>query len=225
MARKKAKKTKGGKRKLPKEVRIEYEALSKVKRWPKNPKQHDLDSLGESIDRFGFVQPLLKDERSGKLVAGHGRMEKLESMKKAGLKPPRMIQVKGKEWMVPVIRGISFKNEQEAQAYVVADNRTVELGGWDEMTLAEILQELSEDSGLEGVGYNESDLEALVALTALSGEDEVPDLDGYEEPERKFRVIIACDSMDEIHKIQEHFELDKDTRKTTYLFSDLNIDG
>lgn len=224
MARKKAKKTKG-KRKIPKEVSLEYEALSKVKKWPKNPKQHDLDSLGESIDRFGFVQPILKDERSGKLVAGHGRIDKLESMKKAGMKPPRMILVKGDEWLIPVIRGVHFKNDKEAQAYVVADNRLVELGGWDESVLADILQGLSEaEHGLDGVGYNEDDLEALVALTNLSGDESIPDLDEYEEPERKFRVIIACDSMDEIHQIQKHFGLKKDTRKTTYLFADLDIE-
>ena len=63
-------------------------------------------------------------------------------------------------WLVPVIRGVSFKSEEEAQAYLLADNRLVELGGWNTSALIEELEKLAEESTLEGTGFDDSDKQA-----------------------------------------------------------------
>ncbi len=70
------------------EMRIEYMALSELLRTERNPKKHDLPSLRASMLRWGFTQPLAIDERTGKLVEGHGRIEVLQEIQKAGGKPP-----------------------------------------------------------------------------------------------------------------------------------------
>ena len=124
------------------QIRIEYIPLSQITRWPRNPKLHDQDTLGKSIDRFGFVQPLLLDEATGRLIAGHGRLENLQARKAAGEPPPSRVQVAGDDWLVPVTRGVSFKSDQEAEAYLIADNRLVELGGWDDAALAEMMLDM-----------------------------------------------------------------------------------
>jgi hypothetical protein len=103
-------------------MRIDYVPLEEVKAWPRNPKLHDLSTLGDSVRRFGFIQPLLIDERSGQLVAGHGRLETLLKMQSEGSDPPDRVKKKGKSWLLPVIRGISFENDREAEAYLLADN-------------------------------------------------------------------------------------------------------
>jgi ParB-like chromosome segregation protein Spo0J len=146
--------------KQPEEIRIEYVPLSKVEKWPRNPKLHDTEQLSASVERFGFVQPILLDEKTNRLVAGHGRLETLRKMKDSGKQPPPRIKVSNGDWLVPVVRGVSFKNEKEAEAYLVADNRQVELGGWDEESLAELLR--GQEIDLTGVGWSSKEIDDLV---------------------------------------------------------------
>ena len=65
------------------------------------------------------------------------------------------------DWSVPVVRGVSFKNEQEAQAYLIADNRLTELGGWNTDELVKELEKLAEDSTLDGTGFDLSSMQEL----------------------------------------------------------------
>jgi len=149
-------------------IRIEYMALSQIALALRNPKDHDVDAVGQSIRRFGFVAPIVLDENTGRLVAGHGRLETLQRAKDAGEEPPDRIVEKAGEWLVPVVRGVSFADEQEAEAYLVADNRLVELGGWTERELAEILQDhASNERGLTATGYDQRDLDEILARIAL----------------------------------------------------------
>jgi hypothetical protein len=150
------------------EMKIVLTPLEELQRWPKNPKLHDWDTLGASIKRFGFVQPLTVDEGTGRLVAGHGRLDMLAKMKEAGEDPPPRVLVRDDgAWMVPVIRGIRFESEREAQDYLLVDNRAVERGGWDEGLLAAMLQETSKvDDGLRSVGFTEKELKKLLEAVA-----------------------------------------------------------
>lgn len=148
------------------QMRIEYVPLEEVRRWPRNPKAHDLEAIDGSISRFGYVQPILVDEKTGLLVAGHGRLETLVKMRDAGEGPPKRIVVEGGVWKVPVVRGVSFKSKSEAEAYLIADNRLVELGGWDNAQLLELLKDQVNVAGadsLPSIGFDEELLESLIA--------------------------------------------------------------
>lgn len=134
--------------------RIEFIPLDDVARWPRNPKLHDEAALDESLERFGFTAPLLMDEKTGRLVAGHGRLEALLRRKAAGRVAPVRVRVEGGRWLVPVLRGVAFKDEREAEAYLVADNRLTEQGGWDQEALGEIVRDLqASGAGLDGTGF------------------------------------------------------------------------
>lgn len=126
---------------MTKDLTIEYFSLTELVEWPRNPKQH-ID-LEPSFDRFGFVKPLLIDEKSGWLVAGHGRLRQLVSMKDDGKRPPENVKVRSDdgEWLVPVIRGVEFKNKREAEAYLIADNETTTAAGWDEAVLLDMIKD------------------------------------------------------------------------------------
>lgn len=145
-------------------IRVDYTPLSQIQTWDRNPKDHDLGQLHQSMNRWGYVQPVLLNEDSERLVAGHGRLETLAQIKSAGGDPPEGIQVADDgDWLVPVIRGVSFASESEAEAYGIADNQLVILGGWDDSRLAEILSDLAlEEKGLEGTGYDTEDLDDLL---------------------------------------------------------------
>jgi ParB-like nuclease domain len=153
------------------QVRIEYVALSEVQPATRNPKKHSLPDLIASIKRFGFVQPVAMNEETGKLVAGHGRLEALLAMKEAGEPVPTRVVEKNGEWYVPVLRGVSFKDEQEAEAFLVADNRLVEVGGWDEQVLGALLTELGSANvgSLVGTGWDTNDIQVLLSEQRLAG--------------------------------------------------------
>lgn len=155
-------------------LRLEYTALSELKRAPRNPKLHSLDEIGKSFNRFGFVNPIVVDDSTGQLIAGHGRADELELLKATGQPAPTRIQVREDgEWLVPVIRGVAFEDPKEAEAYLMSDNRLVELGGWDDAGVSKILADLAagaEDGvdPLAGTGYSTADLARLDAeLTPL----------------------------------------------------------
>lgn len=144
-------------------VRVEYMPLQEIVEADVNVKDHDIGAIHESMNRFGFTSPLLMNEATMKLVAGHGRIEALKQKKQFGEPRPNNIEAdEAGNWLVPVIRGISFKDENEAQAYLLADNRLVELGGWNTDALLEELKKLSETSaGLVGTGFDDADLASL----------------------------------------------------------------
>lgn len=161
----------------PSRVRIEYMKLADLERAPRNPKEHDLGAIHQSINKRGFVMPILVDERTGRIVAGHGRLDALLQKEKAGETAPNQIEVdKNGAWLVPVVRGVGFKTDAEAEAYLLADNQTTLLGGWNVPMLAESLKALEKAKLLEGTGFDQADLDDLVdqITGADKGADAVP---------------------------------------------------
>jgi DNA modification methylase len=150
------------------DLRVEYEDLDMLARAPRNPKQHDLGVLQASLDRFGFVAPILVDDATGQLVAGHGRLEALQQLKAAGTPAPDRVRVDGDRWLVPVIRGVAFASAREAESYLIADNQTTIVGGWDSKRLAEILAELAAEHALGGTGFSPVDVDAMLREIATT---------------------------------------------------------
>lgn len=148
------------------ERRIEYLPLDTITPAIRNPKRHDIDGIANSIRRFGFTQPALRDERTGRLVAGHGRLQAAVALRDAGETPPAGITVDSDgTWLAPVVRGWASRSDTEAEAYLVADNRWTEIGGWDNTELASLLQDVAaSDAELAAIaGYSDEDLEHLLA--------------------------------------------------------------
>lgn len=151
--------------------RLELVPLSKIQKARRNPKRHDDEAIGASVGRFGYVEPMVVDERTGRLVAGHGRLGLLAALhKKAPGKPPAGVELRGKEWLVPVVRGWRSRNEAEAHAYLLASNRTTELGGWDDGELAKMLKGLPTDL-MGAAGYDVDDLNELMRRLEQSDDD------------------------------------------------------
>ncbi len=127
-------------------ARLEYRPLSKIVPALVNPKNHELAGIASSIRQFGFIDPLLENAASGRLVAGHGRFEAVRMiLLEDGIeKPPQYVtrEKKTGEWCLPLLCGVSFASEEEAEAYLLADNRSVERGGWDRAALAPVLERL-----------------------------------------------------------------------------------
>lgn len=174
------------------DIEIEYLPLSEIVEADSNPKDHDIGQIYQSIKRFGFTQPIMINENTGKLLAGHGRLQTLQQMKQAGEKTPNRIKEKDDEWLVPVLKGISFEDDMEAQAYLIADNRLTELGGWNTGELVETLQDLIEGGlDLDGVGYDFDDLESMVNQIDDTGIFDVDVLPDADDEETSVKIVVG----------------------------------
>jgi DNA modification methylase len=157
--------------------RIEYAPLSEVKAAKVNPKDHDLGELMVSIRRFGFSGSVIVDERTGRLISGHGRIDALRALQKEKAEAPEGIEVRDGEWFVPVERGWRSKSDADADAMIIAANRLVESGGWNADVLDAMLVELSKigESALEGIGYDADDVDKILRDMAKDAGGPQPD--------------------------------------------------
>lgn len=147
--------------------RIEYLSLRKLEPDPRNPKAHSESAISASVERFGFVEPIVLDGRTGYIASGHGRVETLTRMMRAKSKPPEGVRVTGKgDWLVPVVTGWASENDAEAGAALIAFNRTTELGGWVDEALLDLLDEIEGDESAAASGFDDDDLEALRRVVA-----------------------------------------------------------
>lgn len=143
--------------------RVEYVALAELKADPRNPKAHDEATIDASIGRFGVLDLIVRDERTGFIVSGHGRHKAFSAMEERGESAPEGVQVaEDGSWRVPVVVGWASRTDTEAGAALIALNRTTELGGWVDDALLDLLDDLGDTvEGFTGVGYGESDLHDL----------------------------------------------------------------
>jgi DNA modification methylase len=126
--------------------------------------KHQIRQIADSIETFGFTNPVLVDERNT-VIAGHGR---LAAAKLLGLA------------VVPTICLENLSADQ-IRAYIVADNRLAENAGWDKSILAIELQHLLTiendfDVTITGFEVPEIDLILQEAASNPDPDDCVPDL-------------------------------------------------
>ena len=119
--------------------------------------------LAASLDRFGFVLPILIDPQ-GRVVAGWGLVLAARQLGQTEL---------------PAV-SLTDLSEAELRTLRLALNRIGEDCAWDEealtIELSEIL-ELAPDIGLEVSGFEMGEIDALLDGGGLEQEDELPEVD------------------------------------------------
>jgi len=140
---------------------------------PQNAKDHDIGAIITSLKKWGFVDPLVRNEPTGHVLSGNGRLEALRQMKLNGMPAPSGVKDVSGQWLVPTYT-VNVPEEQES-ALAIALNRTMELGGWDFATLADVLSNIASQGNLEGTGWAPEEVDALLAQTAVG---ESPDGEG-----------------------------------------------
>ncbi len=136
-------------------------AVSALKPYARNARTHSrkqIRKIASSIERFGFVNPVLIDE-GHQIIAGHGRVAAAKLL----------------GWPeVPVLR-IEHFSEAEKRAYILADNRLAEEAGWDREILAIELQGLIDiDFSIELTGFDAVEIDLILDEAAAA---EAPDQD------------------------------------------------
>ncbi|AQZ62760.1 unnamed protein product [[Actinomadura] parvosata subsp. kistnae] len=190
--------------------RIEHMRLHDIPRAVRNPKEHDLPAIRTSIEEFGCVIAGELDERTGRLVVGHGRLQVLEEMSAEQESPPEGVLVDDDgTWLVPIVRGWSSRSDADAEAYLIANNRTPERGGWEKRMLAEVLADVrdADPDLLAATGYTPDDLTRLAAADDHQPErvEELPEPGDADEDARPevWGIIVTCDNEDEQTRLLE----------------------
>ncbi len=134
--------------------------------WADNPRvnDHAVGQVAKSIERFGFAAPIVarRDGDGLEVVAGHTR---LKAAHKLGLDrvPVRVLDL----------------DPADARLLALADNRLGEIADWSD-DLGDLMQRLDDEGlDLEGLGWSDEELAALLAPEAIEAEPEADaDLDG-----------------------------------------------
>lgn len=144
-----------------------------------NSKNHDMDMLTESIDRYSFQDPMKFDPSlnggKGGIVAGNGRLEWLIEAQGLGQVAPRGIRDDGGDWFVPVVFGVEFEDEDEAIAFSISHNLSALWGsGLDFLQTSTLFNEDLLKGQLTGLGDDK-------LPTGLNGGDLLDWLGGEEK--------------------------------------------
>lgn len=158
--------------------RLVYMPLTVLRPAAKNAKQHDVPGIRRSIRRFGFAGSILCDERTGRMVGGHGTVEALVGMLEDGEPCPEGVVVDDDGgWLVPVERGWESRSDQEATALNLALNRLQENAGYHNRTLAEMLEEVITEAPelLDSTGFEADSIDQLLLLVNVEGMNRDPE--------------------------------------------------
>lgn len=130
--------------------------IADIKEYRNNAKIHSeeqIQQIANSIDRFGFTNPLLIDENNN-LIAGHGRLYAVkylnESYDRKITKLPAII-----------VTGLS---EADRSALVIIDNKLGENAKWNNDLLFKELEFIQQNSDIDmtDFGFSDSEIREIV---------------------------------------------------------------
>ena len=138
----------------PKTPTVQLVSPRRLRSNPQNVRTHSrkqIEQIAGSIRQFGFRSPIIADE-DGTILAGNGRLSAANYLELS---------------LVPVFF-VCYLRAAERRAYVLADNRLADKGGYDRPRLAAELNELApllEQSGLniELTGWEPAEIDTLFA--------------------------------------------------------------
>lgn len=129
------------------------EDATKVRPHPDNPRNGDVEAIMDSIRENGCYRPIIVQASTGYVLAGNHTYAALIEMGEERI-PVAWVDV----------------DDDRAKKILLADNRTADLGRYDEALLLDLLKGL--DGDLLGTGYSPDDVDNIEALLADAGWDD-----------------------------------------------------
>jgi len=148
-------------------LQLEQWPIGRLVEYERNPRKNDdvVDRMAQAITEFGFRIPIVA-RSDGLVVDGHLR-----------LKAARVLGLD----TVPVVLADEL-SETQIKAFRLLANQSANWAEWDELLLSSELNELlAEDYDLSLIGFDDAELEALLAgevdpeTASSEGEDDVPE--------------------------------------------------
>jgi DNA modification methylase len=140
--------------------------IADLELMPGNPRRGDVDAVAKSLSAFGQRKPIVARRTDRVVIAGN---HTLRAARQLGWDEIAAVWVDD--------------DDATAKAFSLADNRTAELGGYDDAELAALIGEVqdADPALLAATGWTDGDLQGLLASLepevlppALSDPDAVP---------------------------------------------------
>jgi DNA modification methylase len=142
---------------------------------PGNPRKGDVDAVARSYAAFGQQKPIVVQRRGQKTVVIDGNHQ-LKAARQLGWDQIAVSPFKVKDAKTGRVRAGTVA---EADAYALAVNRTADLGVYDDVLLAKMIESISHDANLlAAASYSRDDLLALLngaPKLGLTDPDDVPE--------------------------------------------------
>jgi len=140
--------------------------IEKLKHLDGNPRKGNVEAVKKSYEKFGQRKPIVAT-KDGEVISGN---HQLAAAKELGWNKIAVV--------------FTDDDELTAKAFALADNRTADLGTYDDDLLADMLGAVSSDlEMLEATSFSEDDLYKLIGFDEVE-EKELPKLP--ENPKTKF---------------------------------------
>lgn len=150
--------------------------LSMLKPAAYNPRRisdYAKTGLRNAIEKFGMVQSIVWNERTGNVVGGHQRLDALTAM--------------GEDTAEVVVVDLS---EQDEKMLNLSLNNPETQGTWDDEKLQELIDTMSADSAFDSVLVDDIRLSELVKQLASKEIDDMTDFDrAPAEPPGEFKSV------------------------------------
>ena len=162
---------------MTKQHTARWVAIDAIQAWDKNPRnnEHAVQSVADSIERFGWGSPIIARKSDGVVIAGHTRLKAAQRLK-----------------MDKVLVRYLDLDPAEAAALALADNKIGELADWDDEGLRAVLLELdAEDVNLDGLGFTDEELDAMLTAAEMDLEPEpepIPNPDADSQPGQWYQI-------------------------------------
>jgi len=122
--------------------------IGDLKAHPDNPRKGDIAAIRASIEANGFYGAVVAQRKTGYILVGSHRWM---AAQEAGVEQVPCL------WL--------DVDDERAKRILLADNRTSDLGSYDDAMLADLLSSLGGD--LAATGYDDEALDELLASTAM----------------------------------------------------------
>lgn len=153
----------------PEQVKPELVGIQTLSTHPENPRRGDVRMIADSVRHHGVFRTIVVSSDNVVLAGNHTYLAAFD-------------QGECELW----VSRVPFKHDDpQARQIMLVDNRAADLGAYDDEALARVLTELKDDELLDGTGYDEDQVDAIVKL--LNEEEQEP-----EQPESKERECPAC---------------------------------
>ena len=146
----------------------------------------------------GVFRPIIVNkgthtERENEVLAGNHSLKAMRELAQEHPEDTRWHNID--VWLVDV-------DEEHATRIVLADNRTADLGGYDNDILLELLDNL--DGDYLGTGYDEDYIGALLGENTPEEMPEAGDADVDNDP-ISYAIVIDCDSYEQQTRLLDQF--------------------
>lgn len=131
--------------KIRAEIKKLASPIDNFKPHPKNVRQGDVGAISISLEAHGQYKPILVQKGTGHIIAGNHTWQAAKAL----------------GWKEIAVQELEV-DDDKALRILLADNRTTDLATYDEAALAEVLSEFARGFDMDGLIFDQDDLDDLL---------------------------------------------------------------